>query len=100
MGDAGNNLNQFCLKFSSQESRLYKHLNKQYTRYKIFEKMRDVRKFSELYGCGKISKTILKKINDRFRDCGLCFPDVKTIKKTGASRPLIHSFIHLTLNLN
>lgn len=77
MADAGNNLNQFCLKFSSQESRLYKHVNKQYARERIFEKMRDIRKFSEMYGCGKISKTILRKINDRFRDIGICFPDVE-----------------------
>ena len=64
--DYGRNLNQFLLKMSSKESKLYKHLSEQYTHEKIAEKIKKAALYSERYGCGKVSASIKARINQRF----------------------------------
>lgn len=66
VGDFGRNLNQFLLKLSSTESLLYKTMREQYSHEKIAEKITLAAKLSERYGCGKVSNSIAKRINDRF----------------------------------
>lgn len=65
-GDFGRNLNQFVLKMSSPENKLYQLLAEQYSREKIKEKIKLVDILSERYGCGKISKSVRLKVNARF----------------------------------
>lgn len=62
----GRNINQIILKMSSPENALYKTLREQYTHERIAEKIRDTALYSERYGCGKVSKSIRKRVNDRF----------------------------------
>lgn len=65
-GDYGKNLNQFVLKMSNRETPLYQLLNEQYTHDKIGQKITLVDVLSKRYGCGKISKSVRIKVNDRF----------------------------------
>lgn len=65
-GDYGKNLNQFVLKMSNRESSLYQLLSEQYTHEKIAKKITLVDELSRRYGCGKISKSVRTKVNDRF----------------------------------
>jgi len=65
-GDYGKNLNQFVLKMSNRDSSLYKLLNEQYEHDKIAKKITLVDELSRRYGCGKISKSVRVKVNDRF----------------------------------
>jgi len=65
-GDYGKNLNQFVLKMSNRDSSLYKLLNEQYEHDKIGKKITLVDELSRRYGCGKISKSVRIKVNDRF----------------------------------
>jgi len=65
-GDYGKNLNQFVLKMSNRDSSLYKLLNEQYEHDKIGKKITLVDELSRRYGCGKISKSVRAKVNDRF----------------------------------
>jgi len=65
-GDYGKNLNQFVLKMSNRDSSLYKLLNEQYEHDKIAKKITLVDELSRRYGCGKISKSVRAKVNDRF----------------------------------
>lgn len=66
LGDYGNNLNQYILKLSSKESKLYKTMREQFTHDDIKQKITRIDILSQRYGCGKISKSIRKKVNDRF----------------------------------
>jgi hypothetical protein len=65
-GDYAKNLNQFVLKMSNRESSLYKLLNEQYEHDAIGRKITLVDELSRRYGCGKISKSVRIKVNDRF----------------------------------
>jgi len=65
VSDYGKNLNQFLLKMSATESKLYKHLAEQYSHEKICRKIAKAAEFAERYGCGKVSNSIRRKINDR-----------------------------------
>lgn len=65
-GDYGKNLNQFVLKMSNRETPLYQLLSEQYTHQRIGEKITLVDTLSKRYGCGKISKSVRTKVNDRF----------------------------------
>lgn len=66
LADSGNNLNQYLLKMSSRESKLYKLLREQFSHEKIKDKIKLAATLSERYGCGKVSNSIRSKINDRF----------------------------------
>jgi hypothetical protein len=65
-GDYGKNLNQFVLKMSNRESTLYNLLREQYSHDKIADKITLVDVLAKRYGCGSISKSVRKKVNDRF----------------------------------
>lgn len=66
LGDYGNNLNQYLLKLSNKDSALYKLFAEQYSHEKIGKKITLAAALSVRYGCGKVSISIAKKINERW----------------------------------
>jgi hypothetical protein len=66
LADLGRNLNQFVLKMSSPENKLYQLLTEQYNRDTIKKKIKLVDVYSQRYNCGKISNSVRTKVNERF----------------------------------
>lgn len=66
LNDFGRNLNQFVLKFSSEQNELYKLLREQYSVDSIEEKIKLIDLYATRYNCGTISNSVRDKVNKRF----------------------------------